>query len=150
MPIGATGGAPIWDHIVDLETEISVDDADVDMMAYLTTPGIRGKLKKTKIDAGSGQFVWSVNSRELNGYRAEVSTQVPSDLTKSTGTDLHAIIFGNWDSYVLGQWGGFDILVDPYTQASNTLIRIYANMWVDGNCRTGQSFSAVVDADPTA
>ena len=147
VAIGTNGGAPDWTHIVGLETEVATDNADVGNLAYLTTPGARGKLKTTALDAGSGQFVWMVNSAQLNGYRAEVSTQVPSDLTKGSGTALHAILFGNWNAYVLGQWGGFDILVDPYTQASNTLIRIYANMWVDGNARTAESFAAVTDAD---
>lgn len=145
--IGTNGGAPTWAKVVQCETEVAIDDADVGNLAYLTTPGVKGKLKTTTLDAGSGQFVWSVNSRELNGYRAEVSTQVPSNLTKGSGTNLHAMIFGNWSAYVLGQWGGFDILVDPYTQALNTVIRIYANMWIDGDCRTGQSFAAIKDVD---
>ncbi|MGN6103863.1 MAG: phage major capsid protein, partial [Kofleriaceae bacterium] len=44
---GANGAAPTWDNIVDLETAIAAANADVATMGYLTTPGIRGKLKKT-------------------------------------------------------------------------------------------------------
>lgn len=146
VPIDTNGGAPLWDHIVDLETEVAIDNADVGNLAYLTTPGVRGKLKKTKIDTGSGQFVWPVNSREINGHRIDVTTQVPSDLTKASGTALHAILFGNWESYVLGQWGGFDIVIDPYTQAINAMIRITVNMWIDGNLRQAESMAAVKDA----
>lgn len=52
---GTNGAAPTLGNIIDLETEIAKDNADVANMAYLTTPGIRGKLKKTALDAGSGR-----------------------------------------------------------------------------------------------
>lgn len=69
-----------------METALAVDNADTGNLAFLTTPGIRGVLKKTKIDAGSGQFVWGQDAQTLNGYRAAVSTQVPSDLTKGSSS----------------------------------------------------------------
>lgn len=147
VAIGTNGGAPTWAHVVDCETQVSINNADMGTLAYLTTPGVRGKLKTTFLDSGSGQFVWEKNSSELNSYRAAVSTQVPSNLTKGSGTDLHAILYGDWSSYVFGQWGGFDILVDVFTQAGNAVVRVHANMFVDGNCRTGQSFSVIKDVD---
>ena len=53
---GTNGLAPTWAHIVDLETEITQDNADMGALAYLTTPGIKGYLKQTLADAGSGQY----------------------------------------------------------------------------------------------
>lgn len=144
---GTNGLAPIYDHLVDLETALAVDNADTGNLAFLTTPGIRGVLKKTKIDAGSGQFVWGQDAQTLNGYRAAVSTQVPSDLTKGSSSGVcHAIVFGNWNDLILASWGGFDIVVDPYTLATQATVRIVVNSWWDMAVRHPESFAAMKDA----
>jgi len=83
------------------------------------------------------------------GYKAGVSTQVPSDLTKGTGTALSAIIFGNWNDLMIGQWGGLDIVVDPYTLATTNMLRVVANSWWDVALRHPESFAAMVDAVTT-
>lgn len=142
---GTNGAAPALAHLIDLETEIAVDNADVANMAYLTTPGVRGKLKKTALDAGSGRFVWE--GMELNGYRAEVSTQIPSNLTKGSGTNLHAIIFGDWRSLLIGQWGGVNIIVNPYTRSKEDIVEVVVHSYWDTDLRHEESFSAMKDAD---
>lgn len=143
---GANGLAPTYQHIIDLETEIATDNADMGRLGYLTTPGIKGKLKGTETASGNGIFVWN-NNMELNGYNAVTSTQVPSDLTKGTSTDCHAIIFGNWADLIIAQWGsGFDLVVDPYTQASTNTVRLIINGFFDINVRHPESFAAMKDA----
>lgn len=146
--VGGTNGAvPTWDHIVDLETEVAVDDADIGTLAYLTTPGIRGKLKKTKTDSGSGIFVWPAGARELNGYSVGVSTQVPSTLTKGTSSgNCHALIFGNFADLLIGQWGGVEFLVNPYAKDTEGIVRINAWTFYDVLVRRAQSFAAMKDA----
>ena len=154
VAIGTNGGVPTWAHIVNLETEVAVDNADFGSLAYLTTPGIRGKLKQTEKASSTGMFVWQDNPApasgpridSLNGYRALVSTQVPSDLTKGSGTALHAILFGNFRELIVGQWAGIDVVVDPYSGAKNALVTLVVNSWWDAALRHAQSFSAVKDA----
>lgn len=149
VAIGATGGAPTRDHLISLWKEIAVDNADQGALAFLTTPGVKAKLMQTKTDAGSGIFVWPEGMNSLVGYRAETSTQVPSDLTKSTGTDLNAIIFGHWRDLLIGQWAGLDLVVDPYTKATTALVALTINSWWDIAVRHPESFAAIVDADIT-
>ena len=159
VALGTNGGALTYKSIVDLETQLAVDNADFGTLAYLTTPGVRGFLKTTKKDAGSGEFVWSdgqppvgqqgVRSDLLNGYRAYVSTQVPSNLTKGTGTNLHSVIFGNFAELLIGQWAGLDVVVDPYSSSKNALVTIVVNSWWDAAVRHAQSFAAIKDADIT-
>ena len=145
--VGGTNGlAPTLSHIIDLETEIAVDDADMGSLAYLTTPGIRGKLKKTEqFSAGTGNPVWK--GGVLNEYKAVVSTQVPSTLTKGTSSGVcHAIIFGNWAELLLAQWGGLDITVDPYSRSKEAIVELVVHSWVDVGVRHEQSFAAMKDA----
>ena len=154
VAIGTNGGVPTWAHIVGLETEVAIDNADFGSLAYLTTPGVRGKLKVTEKASSTAQFVWSdgvapvsgprVDS--LNGYRAFVSTQVPSTLTKGTGSNLHAIVFGNFQEMMIGQWAGLDVVVDPYSSSKNALVTIVVNSWWDAALRHAASFAAIKDA----
>ena len=147
VPIATNGGAPTRDHLIDLISEVSQDNADVGNLAFLTTPGVRGKLQKTKTDAGSGIFVWGETANQVVGYNAAVSTNVPSNLTKGSGTDLHSILYGNWASLLIGQWGGLDVLINPFTKDSQGLIRINMSTYYDIGVDHEESFSAVVDAD---
>jgi len=145
---GTNGAAPTWDNIVQLETEVAVDNADIGSLGYLTNAKVRGKLKTTKVDDGSGMFVWDRMSPQapLNGYRTAVSNQVPGNITKGTGEDLSAILFGNWADLVMGLWGGLDLLVDPYTGASSGKVRVVAFQSVDFAVRHAESFAAMKDA----
>lgn len=142
---GTNGLAPTWAHIVDLESEIAVDNALMGNIAYLTTPGIRGKLKQTEKASSTGMFVW--DGADLNGYAAAVSTQVPSDLDKGTSTGVcHAIILGNWSELVIGYWGGIDLVVNPYSLDTSNQVRVTANQHVDVALRHAESFAAMLDA----
>lgn len=145
---GTNGLAPTWDHIVDLESAVSVANADVGSLAYLTNAKVRGKLKKTFVDGpGTGERVWQGGNTPLNGYRAAVTNAVPSNLDKGTSNDVcSAIIFGNWSDVIVGMWGGLDLLVDPYTQGSSGTVRIRVLQDVDIAIRHALSFAAMTDA----
>ena len=145
---GTDGAAPTWDHIVDLETEVAIDNADVGRLAYMTNAKVRGKLKKTFVDPGSGERVWDVRAGNtpLNGYRALVTNQVRSDLTKGSGTGLSAIFFGNWADLLIGYWGVMELIVDPYTNARSGMINVTIQHEVDIAVRHPESFAVMLDA----
>lgn len=141
----ANGSAPARADVINLETAIAVENADIGSLGYLTNAKVRGTLKNTKVDAGSGLFIWPFNGEQLNGYNVGVTNLVPSDLTKGTGTDLSAMIFGNFNDLVYGMWGGMEILRDPYTQALTGTTRLVLNMYADVAVLRAKSFAAVQD-----
>jgi HK97 family phage major capsid protein len=143
---GTNGATPDWADIVDLESQLTIDNADLGRLGYLTTPGVRGYLKKTLLDAGSGQFIWPVNSTEINGYNIMTSTQVPSTLPRAASGICHAIIFGNWADLIVAQWGGYDLVVDPYSNSKNAIVTLVVNSWWDTAVRHPESFAAMKDA----
>lgn len=148
---GNDGLAPAWSHIVGLETEVATDNADVGSLAYLTNAKVRGKLKQTFKNATYGEDpVWengTGGSGTLNGYRAEVSNQVPSNLTKGGSNGIcSAIIFGNWADLIIGLWGALDILVDPYTGGAAGTVRVRVLQDCDIAVRHAESFAAMLDA----
>ncbi|CUW39680.1 putative Phage major capsid protein, HK97 family [Magnetospirillum sp. XM-1] len=149
---GDNGAAPTWGNIVDLETEVAVDNADLGSLGYLTNAKMRGKLKQTQKAANTGMFVWENNPADqgfgmMNGYRAGASNQVSSALTKGTANGVcSAIFFGNWADLIIGEWGMLDILVDPYTGSSAGTVRVTAFQSVDVAVRRAESFAAMLDA----
>ena len=145
---GTNGAAPTWANIVDLETAVAVDNADIGNLACITNAKVRGVLKKTLLDATYGVgMVWPVNSREINGYTAHVTNQVADNLTKGTSVGVcSAIFFGNWADLIIGMWGGLDILVDPYTGSTSGTVRVVALQDVDVAVRHAESFAAMLDA----
>ena len=146
---GTDGAAPTWAHIVELESDVAVANALVENMAYLTNAKVRGKLKTTSKVSGQNGFVWESGDTPVNGYRAAVTNAVPSNLTKGAGTNLSAIIFGNFRDLVIGMWGGLDLMVDPYTGSTSGTVRVVALQDVDVAVRYTESFATMVDAVTT-
>lgn len=147
VAMGTNGLAPTNAALIELETLVATANADVENMAYLTTPGIRGYLKNLALGANNAGFVWGANGSGLNGYRADVSTQVPSDLDKGSSTGVcHAIIFGNWADALVANWGSVDIMVNPYTKAKEALVELVVNSYWDVGVKRAGSFAAIKDA----
>jgi len=145
---GTDGLSPTWAHVIALETAVSTSNADIGNLAYLTNPKVRGKLKSTtKAASGDSVMVWGEGTTPLNGYRAGVTTQVPSTLTKGASNGVcSGIIFGNFADLVIAQWGGIDIQVNPYIKDTEGLVRITADVYYDAAVRRAASFAAMKDA----
>lgn len=147
---GTNGLAPAWAHIVDLETAVAIDNADIGRLAYMTNAKVRGKAKQTpKVASTDSMMLWDTqsNAQPLNGYGAFVTNQVSSALTKGTASAVcSAIFFGNWADLVIGMWGTLDILVDPYTGATSGTVRVVALEDMDIAVRHAESFAAMLDA----
>ena len=127
---------------------VPVDNADIGSLAYLTNPRVRGKLKQTEKASNTAQFVWS-DGGEMNGYRAAVTNQVSSTLTKGSASGTcSAIFYGNWSDLIIAFWSGVDILVDPYTLGKSGSLRVRALQDCDVQVRRAQSFAAMLDALP--
>ena len=142
---GTTGAAIAWSHVVGLEKEVAIDNADMDNLAYLTNPKVIWKLKQTAIGTDQ-RMILAPGEKELNGYKLVASTLVPSTLDKGASTGVcSAMIFGNFADLLIANWGGLDIVIDPYTDAKNSLVNVIVNSWWDVNVRHAESFAAMKD-----
>lgn len=146
--LGANGGAPTYEQIVALEAKVDTQNAAVGSLAYLINAATKAKLKTTKLDAGSGLYLMP-NGNELNGYKVVTSNMVSGDITKGTGEDLSAIVFGNWNDLLIGQWGGINILADPFTYGTSGRVRLIVESFWDVMVRRAVSFAAIKDAVTT-
>jgi hypothetical protein len=98
-------------------------------------------------DTSSSFIVPDPGATNLAGYGLAITSNVPSTLTKGTGTNLSAIIFGNWSDLLIGYWSAFDLLVNPYETTAyakgNVLVR--GMLTADIKLRHPESFAKTSD-----
>jgi HK97 family phage major capsid protein len=115
-----------YESIIDLINSPDDENASFnESYAFVTNPKVRGLLQKIRVDAGSGQMVWSRDVKDtLNGYNTLVTNLVPSN--GGTGTNESAIIFGNWSQLVMGNWGFRQLIVDDASTDSFTWVKLFS------------------------
>jgi HK97 family phage major capsid protein len=115
--------------VIDLESTVNTANALFGNLAYITSPAGNGKLKQTpKIATYGSEFL--IEDGIMNGYPVYVTAGCATTTAFGT-TNGTGLVFGNWADLIIGQWGGFDILVDPYTQATKGTVRLVINCYFD-------------------
>jgi HK97 family phage major capsid protein len=122
--------------LIDLESEVAIDNADLGTLAYLACAADRGRMKKTDIGTDTGRRIWTnvagaPGKGEVNGYAAYATNQLAED----------EVIFGNWEDLIIGEWGVLDLLVNPYAKDTSGGVRITALQDVDTAVRHAESFA---------
>lgn len=142
------GATATYAKCVAFETALAVLNADAGNMAYATTPEVRGAWKTiaatltgaTTVAAGPMSAIWQPGGEpgegEVNGYRAIASKQMPNNL----------VLFGNWSEVIHGLYGGYDVIVNPYSRDTDAAVRITINTFGDVALRHAASFCASADA----
>lgn len=145
--MGTHGGNLTWANLISYETKQSTNNADKGRLGFLTTPGVRGFLKKTlKNTVAGSDYMWG-SDNTLNGYTAVASNQMPSNLTKGTSTTIcHGVAFGNWQELLVGTWGeALDVTINPYTYSKQGMVEVVVMAMVDVNARHPKSFVITKD-----
>ena len=143
---GANGGFA-WADIVNLESACANANAEPDQLAgYAINTKTRGKAKQTQLGTNL-PFIWQNGAQPLNGYRAAVTNNLPSNLTKGTSTTVcSAAIFGSdWSMATIGLFGAPDVVVDPYTKADTGQVKITLNQYYDFGVRQPAAFAKIED-----
>lgn len=145
VALGANGAAPTYTAICQLEETVGLANADV-RCGFATTPQARRKLRTTEKAAGSG-LIWGDSG--LLGKPSIASTNVPSTLTKGSGSNLSAIIYGDFQHLMVVRFGPLDIQTDPYTRGDEGEIvyRVFAGIGI--GLRYVEAFAAITDAVTT-
>jgi HK97 family phage major capsid protein len=115
----ATGSTFTYADALNLEAAIGM--LNIGPACYVTTPAIRAQMKK--IAALTNQAaVWLNNT--VNGYPAYCTP----------GQKATYITFGDFSKAAVAQWGGFEVIIDPFTDAKKGLINLTIVGLVDTGC----------------
>lgn len=143
VALGTNGAAPTLANLIGMETLVNASNAAMGNLKYVFNAKGKGTLKTTAKVSGYPSYL--MENDMVNGYDALMSNLVPSNLTKGTGTNLSAAIFGNFDDVIIGTWGGLDVVMDIYTQAKEGIINITADQFADYDLRRIASFATIKD-----
>lgn len=132
----AMGGVPTFGKLQDMITECALDNALFANAGFVTTPGMAGKLAQTLVASAAGSdMIWkgAYDNGTMNGYKALASNQISAIMSSSTptGGSEHGIVFGDFSQLIVGQWGGIELIVDPFTSAKKGLVEITLFMMAD-------------------
>jgi len=100
-------------------------DANVpaDGAKFFVTPGVNRQFRRAALDAGSGMF--AADRNDMIGYGS----------VRSTLNAAKTAYFGDFSELVVAEWGGMDLIVDPYTGAQTNVVKIIANQHIDAIVR---------------
>lgn len=122
VAIGTNGGTCEYDHLVQLEGVLEDSNYLMGRLGLVMNGKVRRKFARQLDSDGRPLFNRERNAngqmeRTLYGYPYYISTQLPSNLTKGTLTTASYVIFGKFDSLLIGQWG--NLILEATTQAGN-------------------------------
>lgn len=122
---------PTFQELVQLETEVAADNADIGQMGYVSNARFRGAMKtQLKFQAAGSATVWEPGNT-VNGYRTEITNQVQDG----------DVFFGNFADLIIGMWGGLDLTVDTSSLSKSGGLRIVVFQDVDFNLRRLESIA---------
>lgn len=140
------GGAMTWQAQVELVKQVKKANAFLGSLGFVTTADAWGHMMVTpRIGTTFPTFILGEPGETSLGRRLLVSEQVPSDLTKGSGTALSAEIYGNWADLLIGEWGTLDLFPDPFTDGDEGAVILRAFQDADVQARHELSFSVIVD-----
>lgn len=131
------GGAATWADVVEHETGIAVDNADIGAMAFVLSAATVGKWKTILKDsvAGADYLINSLNGT-ANGYSVLRTNQVSGNVS----------FFGVWSQLVMASWAGVEVIVDPYALKKSGQVEITVNELCDLAVRQPLAFNVSTDS----
>ncbi|SRR5579885_1165668 len=157
VAIGTTGGPFTFDVASNMVNKLEMANALRGNLAFISNPKTWNQLRKFKVLQYSGDtaglpLILPMTNQQLRdtlGWDFLSTTQIPINLTKSTGHDLTEVYFANWAELLIGMWGGAEIKLSEETsdafEKNQTWVRIITLM--DFAVRHEQSFCLCNDAN---
>ena len=117
-----------YDDVLALEEAVELANGSNYM--FVVNPKVKFALKGTQMANGL-QMVFAGN--EIDGYKTISSNSVADK----------GIICMDPRELVIGQWGAYDITVDPYTKAADGQVRLVINAYYDAKLRGNKVAKAI-------
>lgn len=150
---GTDVAALTWADITDLVK--TVEDANgvinQNALGWLSNPKVKAKMANT-VKVASTDSIMLLNDpwNSIYGYKAEFTSNVPSDLDPGDGgSDASALVFGDFSQLMVALFGSPSVMVDPYSEGDSGNVVIRVMQEVDVAIRNGASF-AITDEVSTA
>lgn len=117
-----------YDDVLALEEAVELQNGTNYM--FVVNPKVKFALKGTQMANGL-QMVF--DGKEIDGYKTISSNSVVTN----------GIVCMDPRELVIGQWGAYDITVDPYTKAADGQVRLVINAYFDAKLRGNKVAKAI-------
>ena len=149
LALATNGAALSLDNLLTLKKNVSAANADDGTSCYLINSKVESALSQLKNSDGIyhlNPYEAPIGEQKFAGRRMLVSNNVPSNLSKGSGSNLSAVIYGRFSDLLIGQWSGIEIETDIYSDFAKGSVGVRALATIDIAVRHGESFSLVKDA----
>ena len=119
---GAQVVAPSYAGVCDAEAALTDYLGD---KRFVMSPTAKSAFKQATISGTKSDLRLLLEDGEVDGYPVSDSSNVVAG----------GYAFGDFSELVVAQWGGIDIVVDPYTLATKNAIRLVINAYFDAKVR---------------
>ena len=126
---GAEVLAPSSQGVCDAEAAVTDYSGE---KRFVMSPTAKSAFKQTTISGSKSDLRLLLEDGEVDGYPVSDSSNVVAG----------GYAFGDFGELVVAQWGGIDIVVDPYTLATKNAIRLVINAYFDAKVRRNGAIKA--------
>lgn len=128
-----TGTSLAYAGVVEFQTDVAGGNALTPNCAYVTTPTVAGVLSQRQRFTSTDTPLWTGNVLEgqMGGFLATTTTQVTAA----------SMVFGDFSQVVIGEWGMFELALNPYASFAAGITGIRAMQSVDVGIRQAAAFS---------
>ena len=136
------GATATWAKILSFETNVFTQNADqLGTPSFLTNITVRNAWKQNAKIGSTYPVYLTDDNNKTNGYDTNVTNQI-----STSGTYSNRAIFGVWGQAMFCDWAGYDVVVDPYTQAANNQVLVTINALADFIVRHWPAFCVSTDS----
>lgn len=148
--VGGTDGAQLdFTHLADMEKAPEIANCPPTENAGFIVNGATKRWLRTKAAGTNLPYIWTGGDRPLLGWRAGVTGNLPSNLSKgASGAVCSSLLYSaDWSQLILGIYGGgIDLTVDRVTKAAEGKIKITAALHAGVGVLLPAAFSKMDDA----
>lgn len=132
--VGSVTGTSIdFAKVLEFQTDVAAANVQPARGGYVTTPAVASLLIQRVKYTSTASPIWEGNvwDGQVVGFPAMSSNQMPAA----------TMIFGDWASLVLAEWGTLEIEVNPYANFQAGIIGVRAMYTMDVGVRIPAAFS---------
>lgn len=145
VALGTNGDVPSYTKLVEMEATVEDENYDSESFHFVSNSKVKAKLKTTLIGSNTAAMFLlqkGLIAEETHFFKTNL---IPKNLEKGTGTDLSAMIYGDWAQYIIALWTGLDVMIDPYALATSGGRRIVVLQDLGMKPRQPKAFDKIVD-----
>lgn len=100
--------------------ESTVEDANViNDCKYIMSNSAKATFRTTQKGSGTASFI--LENNEIDGQQ----------VLNTSNVEKNYFAYGDFSNLAIGQWGGIDLVVDPYSKATEGCVRLVINAYFD-------------------